>query len=159
MEIILIITLALLAAGVIGSFLPLVPGSLISIAGISIYWWNTGFTQPGILPLILMYLTALTALVFDLFAGAIGSKAGGASSKTVQMAAIAGVIFFFVAGPVGTIVGITAVVLIREYLLTGDTGISSRAAFYTIISVLGSAIIQGVLAGLTLAIFILTLII
>jgi uncharacterized protein YqgC (DUF456 family) len=159
MDIILILTLALLVAGVIGSFLPLVPGSLISIAGISIYWWSTGFTQPSALPLILMYLTAFTALIFDLFAGAIGSKAGGASDKTVQMAAIAGLIFFFVAGPIGTIVGITAVVLMREYLLTGDPEISLRAAFYTIVSVLGSAIIQGALTGLTIGIFILTLII
>lgn len=159
MELILGLTVAFLVAGIIGSFLPLVPGALLSIVGISIYWWSSGFAEPSIFLLILLYLTAFTAMVFDFFAGAIGSKAGGASDKTVQMAAIAGIVFFFIAGPVGTIAGITAVVLVREYLLTGDPEISTRAALYTIISVLGSAVIQGALTGLTLVIFLLTLVI
>lgn len=153
------LTLLLLIAGVIGSFVPLVPGALLSIAGVTLYWWGTGFTQPNIVVVALLYLTALTAFIFDLFAGAIGSKAGGASNKTVQMAAIAGLIFFFIAGPVGTILGVAGVVLAREYLLTGESDKSMKAAIYTSISVLGSAIIQGFLTGLTLVIFLLALLI
>lgn len=159
MEFILAITLGLLVAGIIGSFIPLVPGALLSITGITLYWWNTGFTRPGAFALILLYLTSFTALLFDFFAGAVGSKVGGASNKTVQMAAIAGVVLFFVAGPVGTIIGIVSVVLIREYLLTKSSESSLKAAVYTAISILGSAVTQGILTGLTLVIFLLTLII
>ncbi|PSH02182.1 MAG: DUF456 domain-containing protein, partial [Nanohaloarchaea archaeon QH_8_44_6] len=108
---------------------------------------------PSTVIVFLLYLTALTALLFDLFAGAIGSKAGGASNKTVQMAAVAGLIFFFVTGPIGMIAGVTGVVLAREYLITGESKKSLKAAAYTAISVLGSAIIQGFLTGLTLIIF------
>lgn len=148
-----VIATVLLVAGVIGSFVPLAPGALISIIGVTVYWWSTGFSSPGMLMVVLMYLTALTALFFDLFAGAVGSKVGGASDKTVQMSAIAGILFFFVGGPVGTIIGITAVVFLREYLLTGESRGSSKAAVYTIVSVLGSALIQGAMTGLTLLIF------
>lgn len=147
------IAAALLIAGVVGSFVPLAPGALISIIGVTVYWWSSGFSNPNTLALILMYLTALTALFFDLFAGALGSKAGGASDKTVQMSAIAGGLFFFVGGPLGTVIGITAVVFLREYLLTGESMESSRAALYTVVSVLGSTLVQGAMASLTLLIF------
>lgn len=153
MELFTVIALILLIAGVIGSFVPLAPGALISIIGVTVYWWSTGFSSPGLLAVFLMYATALTALFFDLFAGAVGSKAGGASDKTVQMSAIAGLLFFFVGGPLGTIIGITAVVFLREYLLTGESMKSSKAAIYTIVSVLGSALVQGAMTGLTLLIF------
>lgn len=158
-DLIIGLTLILLLAGLIGSFVPLMPGALLSITGISFYWWQTGFTQPNILIVALLYFTALTAFTFDLFAGSIGSKAGGASNKTVQMAAVAGLVFFFIAGPIGTILGVGIVVLVREYLLTRDSDRSMKAAVYTSISVLGSAIIQGFLTGLTLIIFLLTLLI
>lgn len=145
--------LVLLVAGVVGSFVPMAPGAVFSILGVSLYWWSTGFSEPGSAVLILLYLTSITALVFDLFAGAIGSKFGGASSETVKMSAIAGLLFFFIGGPVGTIVGITIVVLLREYLLTGKPLGSMKAAFYTIVSILGSALVQGLMTGLTLLIF------
>lgn len=152
------IALVLLIAGVAGSFIPMAPGAVFSLAGVTVYWWSTGFTEPGIFAVVLLYLTALTALFFDLFAGAIGSKAGGASSKTVHMAAIAGLVFFFIGGPLGTIIGIAAVVYLREYLLTGESRGSLKAALYTVISTLGSAIVQGIMTGITLALFLATLI-
>lgn len=153
MELLTAVAIVLLVAGVIGSFVPLAPGALISITGVTVYWWSTGFSSPGIFVVFLMYLTAFVALFFDFFAGAVGSKAGGASDKTVQMSAIAGILFFFVGGPVGTIIGITAVVFLREYLLTEESMESSKAAIYTIVSVLGSALVQGAITGLTLLIF------
>ncbi|MFB6115172.1 MAG: DUF456 domain-containing protein [Candidatus Nanohalobium sp.] len=157
MELFAGLAVVLLIVGVVGSFLPMVPGALLSIAGVSVYWWSTGFTQPNIFVVVLLYLTGLTALLFDLFAGAIGSKAGGASDRTVHAAAVAGVLFFFIGGPVGTIVGITLVVYFREYLLTNDSGESRKAALYTTASMLGSTVVQGVLTGLMLIIFGLTL--
>lgn len=153
------LAIVLLILGVIGAFVPMMPGALISLVGLTVYWWNTGFTQPHILIVILLYLTGLTALLFDLFAGAIGSKAGGASNKTVHAAAIAGVLFFFVGGPFGTIIGIGLVVYLREYLLTQDSDGSLRAALYTTGSMLGSTLVQGALTGLMLLILVATLLI
>lgn len=158
-DIILGATVLLLAAGVIGSFVPMMPGALLSMIGVTLYWWSTGFTSPSIPVVILLYFTAFTALIFDLFAGAVGSKAGGASNKTVQMASIAGILFFFIGGPLGTIIGVTAVVLAREYLLTGKPEKSLKTAIYTTGSILGSSIVQGVLTGLALIIFISALLI
>lgn len=159
MELLTGLAVALLILGVIGAIVPMMPGALISLVGVSVYWWSTGFTQPHILVVILLYLTGFTALMFDLFAGAIGSKAGGASNRTVHAAAIAGVLFFFVGGPFGTIIGIALVVYLREYLLTDDSDKSFKAALYTTASMLGSTLVQGVLTGLMLLILLATLLI
>ncbi len=159
MEVLTVVALLLLVVGVVGAFLPMMPGALISLIGVTVYWWSTGFTQPHILIVVLLYLTGLTALLFDLFAGAIGSKAGGASDRTVHAAAVAGILFFFVGGPFGTIVGIALVVYLREYLLTDDSDKSFKAALYTTASMLGSTLVQGVLTGLMLLILVATLLI
>lgn len=158
MELLTAVSLILLVLGVIGAFLPMMPGALLSLAGVTVYWWANGFTQPNILIVILLYLTGLTAFIFDVFAGAIGSKAGGASNKTVHAAAIAGILFFFVGGPLGTIIGIGFVVYLREYLLTDDSSGSFKAAMYTTASMLGSTLVQGALTGLMLLVIGLTLI-
>jgi uncharacterized protein YqgC (DUF456 family) len=159
MELFTVVALLLLVIGVAGAFTPMMPGALISLAGVTVYWWGTDFTQPHILIVVLLYLTGFTALMFDLFAGAIGSKAGGASNRTVHAAAIAGILFFFVAGPFGTIAGIALVVYLREYLLTQDSDGSLKTALYTTASMLGSTLVQGVLTGLMLLILAATLLI
>lgn len=158
MELFVGLAFALLVVGVAGSFLPMVPGALISLVGLSVYWWSTGFSEPHIFLVVLLYMTGFTALLFDMFAGAVGSKAGGASNSTVQAAALAGLLFFFIGGPAGTIIGITLVVYFREYLLTDDSDKSMKAAIYTTASMLGSALVQGVLTGLILIILGLTVI-
>ena len=159
MEAVTVLALAFLAVGVIGSFLPMMPGALVSLIGLSIYWWSTGFTRPHVFIVVLLYLTGFTALMFDWFAGALGSKAGGASNSTVHAAAVAGILFFFVGGPIGTIIGIGLVVYLREYLLTEDSDRSLKAAVYTTASMLGSTVVQGALTGLMLVTLLLTMLI
>ena len=158
-EVVLVLALVLLLAGIVGSFLPMMPGAVFSLVGLTIYWWNTGFTRPHVLIVALLYMTGLTALLFDWFAGAVGSKAGGASDSTVKAAAAAGILFFFVGGPVGTFVGIAAVVYLREYLITEDSDRSLKAALYTTASMLGSTLVQGFLTGMMLLILVLTVLI
>ena len=152
MEFFVTITFVLLIAGVVGSLVPMIPGAFISLIGVTYYWWSTGFSQPHILLVLLLYMTGLTALLFDWFAGALGSKAAGASDSTVRAAALAGILFFFIGGPIGTFVGIAGVVYVREYLLKGDKEKSMKAALYTAGSMLGSTLVQGFLTGVMLII-------
>lgn len=159
MELFSVVALVLLVIGVVGAFTPMMPGAIFSLLGVTVYWWGTDFTQPHIFVVVLLYLTGFTALMFDWFAGAIGSKAGGASNSTVHAAAIAGVLFFFVAGPFGTIFGIALVVYLREYLLTQESDRSLKAALYTTASMLGSTLVQGLLTGFMLLILVVNLLI
>ncbi|MEF8838909.1 MAG: DUF456 family protein, partial [Haloarculaceae archaeon] len=73
--------LALLVGGVLGSVVPLVPGGLLSLGGVYLYWWQSGYADPGLVVLALLTLVGLSAMAVDLLAGAISASLSGASRR------------------------------------------------------------------------------
>jgi len=158
METTTIIVLILLFAGVIGSIVPIAPGALISLIGITIYGVLTD--DPNLVFILLGSLTAVIALVFDWLAGSIAAKYGGASNKTSIAAGIAGFLgFFLLGGPLGLVIAVGTVVFLREYLIHNNERDSLKAAAYATVGILGSAIVQTVLTASILLGFLLTLVI
>jgi len=141
--------LALLA--VVASFVPLAPGGLLSLAGILLYWWHTGYSDPGLLWLVVLVGLSLLVLVVDWLGGAVAAKVGGAANSTTVLAGIAAFVLFFVAGPLGILLGLAGVVFLAEYRRTGDPEESARTALYTTVGMLASNVAQ---ALLTLVIFV-----
>jgi uncharacterized protein YqgC (DUF456 family) len=158
-NIFLLIAIVLMLAGIAGSLIPAMPGPLLSMLGAGIYWYGTGFSEPGTLALVMIFGTGILALLFDSLSGYLGSKAGGASSRTAIAAGLAGFLLFFVAGPVGIILGVTGVVFIREYLRTGEPRDSLRASIFTMVSVMASSAVQAILTFLMLLVFAVSLVI
>lgn len=139
------VTLLLLAAGVVGSVLPGLPGAGFSLAGALFYWWQSGFSRPGPILLSALLGVGLLALLADWFGGAAAAKAGGASTTTTVVAAVVGLLLLFVAGPLGVLLGIGGTVFALEYREHGDPEASLRAAAFTTVGVLASAAVQAVL--------------
>jgi uncharacterized protein YqgC (DUF456 family) len=148
------LALALLVVGVVGAVVPLVPGALSSLAGVYLYWWSTGYAEPG--PLVLAALTGvgLIAVVVDYFSGAIAARAGGASTLTSVAAAVVGFLLFFVAGPVGVLLGVAGTVFAVELWRSRDAEASLRTALYATAGVLASTVAQVALTTLLLVVFI-----
>jgi len=142
MDLLLVAAVALLLAGVVGSVVPMVPGAGLSLAGIYLYWWSSGYATPGPLAVAAFTLVGVSAMVADHFAGAVAAKAGGASTKTTVLAAVASVPLVLVAGPAGLVVGVTAVVFLAEFYRTREMGRSVRSGLFATAGVLGSAAIQ-----------------
>ncbi|MFB6244888.1 MAG: DUF456 domain-containing protein [Candidatus Nanohaloarchaea archaeon] len=158
MELFTIIAVLLMIAAVVGSLVPALPGALLSIAGIVVYWYGTGYSSPGILFLTAFMATGLFAVLFDWFGGAIAAKAGGASSRTGIASGVAAMIAFIFLGPLGILIGVAGTVAVREYLRTGDTRSSLRAAAYSTAAVLSSAVVQFTITLALLASFIIALV-
>lgn len=155
-----VLAIALMVLAVIGSIVPMIPGALLSITGILVYWWSTGYARPGTLFLASFIIVGLVAVLTDYFAGSIAAKVGGASTKTSIVAGMVGFLMFFTPlGPLGILVGVGGTVLIREYLRTGDAESSAKAAIYSTIGVLGSTAVQLVVTLSLLVAFIVALII
>jgi len=157
MDLLLVAAVALLFAGVVGSVVPMVPGAGLSLAGIYLYWWSSGYATPGLLAMAAFTLVGVGAMVADHFAGAVAAKAGGASTKTTVLAAVASVPLVLVAGPPGLVVGVTAVVFLAEFYRTREMGRSVRSGLFATAGVLGSAAIQflvtvSLLVGFVLAV-------
>ena len=139
--------LALALVGVVGSVVPLVPGAILSLSGLYLYWWGTGYTDPALWVLVLLTLVGLFAVAVDWLAGAISAKASGASTRTTVAAGVAGFALFFVAGPFGILAGVAGVVFLAELSRTDEVRASARTAAYTTLGMLASAVAQVLLTA------------
>lgn len=141
-DLLVILAFLLLIAGVVGSVVPAMPGALASLAGVYCYWWQTGYADPGTLYLVALTLGGLFALAFDWLGGALATKVGGGSTASTFAAGVVGFLLFFVAGPLGVIVGVAGTVFVVEYLGGGTTSSSLRTAAYATAGMLASAVSQ-----------------
>ena len=141
----IVLAFLLLAGGVVGSLVPQVPGALFSLAGVFTYWYATG--DPGLLVLIGLTLVAVVTWVVDFAGGAIAARAGGASTTTAVLAGVVGVVLFFVASPLGAILGVAVTVFGVEFYRQRDARKGLRAALVTTVGMLASSVAQALLTG------------
>jgi uncharacterized protein YqgC (DUF456 family) len=141
-DVVVLVAVGLGVLGVVGSVVPLVPGTLSSLIGVYLYWWASGYAEPG--PLLLVALTAVGLFAFaaDYFGGAMSARAGGASMVTTTLAAVVGIALFFVAGPLGIVLGVAITVFAVELYRHRDPEQSLRAALYAAVGVLASTVVQ-----------------
>lgn len=158
-EALTLVAVALLVAGVVGSVVPGLPGPLLSLAGVYLQWWHTGYAEPGTLALVGLTLVGLFAVGVDVLASALTTRASGASWWISAAAGVAGFVLFFVAGPVGVAVGVAATVFVLSFVTTRSGGDSARAALYATIGVLGSSLVQALLTLSMLVAFVLVLVV
>jgi uncharacterized protein YqgC (DUF456 family) len=155
---VLAVTFGLLFAGVVGSFVPAIPGAVLSLVGVLFHWWATGYTTPGTLVLVTFAGLAVVAMLVDLFGGAIAAKKGGASKVTVGAAIAVSLVLAVVTGPLGILVGVPATVFVLELFRNGDGEQARRAALVTTVGIFASVLVQAlltttILVGFALVVF------
>jgi uncharacterized protein YqgC (DUF456 family) len=156
-EALTLVAVALLVAGIVGSVVPGLPGPLLSLIGVYLHWLVTGYAEPGTLALVGLTLVGLLAVAVDLLATVVSTKAGGGSWGVSAAAGFVGLLAFFVAGPVGVALGVAATAFVLSFVVTRDAGGSARTAVYATVGVLGSALVQAMLALSMLVAFLLVL--
>lgn len=150
-DLFVLVAFVLLIAGVVGSVTPLVPGGVLSLAGVLVYWWGSGFSEPNVLVLSGVIFVALVAILTDWLAGAISAKAGGASLRTTVIATLVGLVGLTF-GPIGFLVGTAGTVFLLELAEGGEFEESARAAGVTLLGMLTSSVLQVLLtAGVLVA--------
>jgi hypothetical protein len=128
--------------GVAGAIVPLLPGAPLSLVGVYVFWWNSGYQEPGLVVLFVLTLIGIGTALLDYFSSAISAKASGASTKTTLIASVVGFVLIFVMGPVGILVGVASVVFISEYHKTGDQRESLKTGLFTAAGMLASTFVQ-----------------
>ncbi|MFQ3295773.1 MAG: hypothetical protein ACI8VE_002863 [Natrialbaceae archaeon] len=141
-DLVVVVAVGLAVLGVVGSATPLVPGAMLSLAGIFLYWWHTGYGEPSTVTLIALTLLGLATMAVDYLAGLLSAKASGASLMTGVIAGLVGIALLFVAGPVGVVVGVAGTVFAVEYYRSGNREESFRRAVRTTVAMAGSTAIQ-----------------
>jgi uncharacterized protein YqgC (DUF456 family) len=185
-EPILWITLLIMLVGLLGSVLPGLPGVPLIFAAALVYTYVTDFEVVGALVLVLLGLFALLAFVADFVGTAYGARRFGASNWGTAggavgglVGALAGTLFFGVGALFGLLAGTIGGVFVGEYLRRRrqvpsigaqrrvrsarggrrDWRRTSRAAGGVLVGYLFGAVAQGVLALLSVIVFVVVLLV
>lgn len=149
----LVVAVVILIAGIVASFVPLVPGGLLSMLGVGYYWQATG--EPGTVALVVLLSIGSLTIVFDWLGSALGAHLGGASNKATIAAAVAAVVFLFALGPLGALAAVAGTVFVFEYRRHGDARRGAKTAAYATVGMLASTAMQVLLTSIVLLGFLL----
>jgi uncharacterized protein YqgC (DUF456 family) len=141
-DLVTVVAFVLLIAGVVGAVLPGAPAALFSLAGVFLYWWGSGFADPGTLVLVTLTLIGLLAIAADWFGGVVAARVGGASTTTTFAAGAVSLVLLFVAGPIGVLLGSAGTVFALEYRKHQNPSRGARAAGAFVLGFFASAVAQ-----------------
>lgn len=141
-----LLALLVLAGGIVAAFVPGVPTGAVSLAGVGLYWWSTGFSEPGLFLLVTLVVLCVLMFAADWFGGIVAARVGGASTVTTLVAGGVGLALLLVTGPVGMIVGSAAVVFVLEYRKHRTVETGAKAAGAYVLGFFASALVQAFLA-------------
>ena len=149
MEIVLIIiSFLLVILGIVGSFIPIIPGPISGWLGLLILH-QASFLEAQYYFLAITFVIAISVFILDYFIPSIGAKKFGGSNAGVIGSTIGLVIGIFLFGPIGILFGSFFGALIGELTVNiNNIRIALLAAIGTLIGYLG-----GVLLKLSVSLF------
>jgi uncharacterized protein YqgC (DUF456 family) len=106
--------------GLIGTVVPMIPGSLLIWVAVLVYVLVNGMASVGWLAFIFISLIALATGTADLWMPLLGAKKVGASLRAMVYGTIGAIIGTFFAPLLGTLVGYAGGILLGEYQKRGD---------------------------------------
>jgi uncharacterized protein YqgC (DUF456 family) len=151
-----ILSIGLIAAGLAGAVLPVLPGAALVLAGTVLGAWIDGFQRVGGWTIGVLVALALLSWVLDYVAGLLGAKKAGASKQALICAAVgtvAGLFLGFVGVLVLPFVGAAA----GEYLARRDHRAAVRVGLATGIGLLVALVAKVVIAFVMIGIFVVAL--
>ncbi|WP_418604659.1 DUF456 domain-containing protein [Hwangdonia sp.] len=154
MDIILVIVAALfIVLGIIGSFLPVLPGPLTSWIGLLIVHLTEAIPMDRSFVIITLVI-AILIWVLDYIIPAIGTKRFGGTRSGMIGTTLGLIVGLFAPIPGGIIIGPFVGALIGELLNNADSKTAFKAAFGSFIGFLTSTFIKFIVAVIYLGLFI-----
>ena len=143
MEIVLIIiSFLLVILGIVGSFIPIIPGPISGWLGLLILH-QASFLEAQYYFLAITFVIAISVFILDYFIPSIGAKKFGGSNAGVIGSTIGLVIGIFLFGPIGILFGSFFGALIGELTVNiNNIRIALLAAIGTLIGYLGGFLLK-----------------
>lgn len=157
MEIFLVlVALLLIILGIVGSFLPVLPGPLTSWAGLLVLHFTEGVALSPTF-LIVTLLVAIFIYVLDYIIPAIGTKRFGGSRSGMIGTTLGLIIGLLSPIPFGIIIGPFIGALIGEMMHRNDIDKALKAAFGSFLGFIASTFLKFIVAVIYLGFFIVKL--
>ena len=148
------LAIALLVVWTASAFVPFVPSGVLAALTVVGYAYTTGFAEPGLAALVALVLVSLLASAVDLLSGMVSGRLGGASTRTVVVGTLIGVVLLIPLGPIGLVVGLAGTVFaVALYGNGDDPEAAARQAAYAAVGVLASAFVQAVMLASVAVVF------
>jgi len=148
-----IVSTALIIIGVLGIFIPGLPGTGLVFIGTLVYAWGTGFQVIGWGPLLIFLILTLIAMGVDYLAGIMTAQKFGASKQGIIGSVIGGIVGLIAFNIPGLILGQLAGVIIGELMFGRKMNESIKSGFGVFIGYLLGSIAKVVLTTLIIIIF------
>ena len=140
--VVLVFTFLIVLIGLIGTVLPIIPGTILIFAGALLYALVDGFQVVGWPTLVVLGVLAVVATTADLWASSIGAKIGGASGWSVVIGLLAGLVGFVIFTLPGAIIGAILGVLLTEIVRVGDWRQALKAGSGWVVGWILSTVVQ-----------------
>lgn len=153
-----ILCAALIALGLAGTVLPVVPGTVLVWGGIVFGAWIDDFTRVGTTTVVVVSVLAVLAWGLDYVAGLMGAQKAGASRQALLGAAVGTVVGLFM-GLVGVLFMPLVGAAVGEYLARKDQTRAVRVGVATWVGIMLGLIAKVVLAFIMVGLFVVALLI
>lgn len=148
-----LLAILLIAAGLAGLLLPVLPGIPLVFAGLVLLAWAENFAYVGWVTLTLLGVLAVLSYGIDLLASALGAKTFGASRRAVAGAAIGAVVGIFFGLP-GIVLGPFVGAVIGEFSGKVSFRAATHAGIGATLGLLFGALLKIALAFTMIGVFI-----
>jgi uncharacterized protein YqgC (DUF456 family) len=148
-----ILAIALILIGIVGTFLPALPGAAAVFGGMLLAAWIDHFERIGWITLTILGVLTALSFAMDIVSGLIGAKRVGASKLAMlgsAIGAIVGLFFGFVGILIGPFVGAVA----GELIARRQLGNATRVGVATWVGLLIGALAKIALVFAMLAVFV-----
>jgi uncharacterized protein len=144
--------------GFVGTIVPILPGTMMIFAGISLVAWWSDFVIIGVPVLVLTGILVIVSLVVDFLASVVGAKRVGASSLALWGATLGSFVGMFFMIP-GIILGPFVGAFVGEYLAQSNASQATRAGLGTWLGLLVGTVLKVGISMAMIGIFIFGLIV
>ena len=144
--------------GFVGTIVPILPGTMMIFAGISLVAWWSDFVIIGVPVLVLTGILVIVSLVVDFLASVVGAKRVGASSLALWGATLGSFVGMFFMIP-GIILGPFVGAFVGEYLAQSNASQATRAGLCTWLGLLVGTVLKVGISMAMIGIFIFGLIV
>jgi uncharacterized protein YqgC (DUF456 family) len=138
--------------GLVGTVLPVIPGTVLIFAGLFVAAWADHFARVGVVGLAIIGVLAILAFVADFVASLLGAKRVGASPQALVGATIGGLVGLFLGIP-GMIIGPFVGAVGGELLARGRLAQAGKIGLGTWLGLVFAAVVKVVIAFMMIATF------
>lgn len=123
------LAVVLILVGLIGSLIPVLPGSILVWLTVLFYTILDGWD--AITPLLFIFITVISVITgtANIWLSLLGAKTGGASGQSLLLGILGSIIGLFVFSLIGSIIGYALGIIVGEYLKHKDWNIALKASF------------------------------